>query len=222
MTPSALLQFQRAYATGWLVAAPIGPVNLEIIRRSLRRGLLPGWLIGLGATFVDATYLILFSVGFGAVLERAPWLNAILFVLGGALLSWLGADALREAWRYLRLGWQEAHRIEGDPESRWARFTDSLLGHFLLGVAMCAANPMTLAFWSSLALGFAHLSPVGRVTASGAVWLGALSWTLTLTAILAFARRWVGPRLFALVTSAGGICMLSFGLGFLWRGLSGS
>lgn len=212
---------QQAYATGWLVAAPIGPVNLEIIRRSLGRGLLRGWLVGVGATFVDATYLILFSAGLGAVLERAPRLTTALFVAGGVLLTWVGIGALREAWLCLRRGWEEARRLQSAAPRRLTRFSDSHLGHFLLGVAMCAANPMTLAFWSSLALRFAHLTSSGRLLASGMVWLGALSWTLTLMAMLGLARRWVGPRMFAVVTSAGGLCMVYFGASFLWRGLGG-
>ena len=65
------------------------------------------------------------------------------------------------------------------------------------------------------------LDTAQRFLASGLVWLGAFSWVLTLMALLAFARRWVGPRLFALVTAAGGCCMLYFGLRFIWRGVMG-
>jgi threonine/homoserine/homoserine lactone efflux protein len=209
----------QAYATGWLVAAPIGPVNLEIIRRSLTRRLLCGLLVGLGATCVDASYLIVFTTGFGHVLTTYPSLSRGLYLIGGALLTWIGIGALREALRYLQRGMGEVQRIERTEMTRWARFAESLPGHFLLGVAMTAANPMTLAFWSSLALNFAELPMSQRLLASGFVWLGAFSWVLTLMALLAFARRWVGARLYALVTSAGGLCLLFFGLRFLWRGL---
>jgi len=221
--PNPLLaSLPQAYATGWLVAAPIGPVNLEIIRRSLTRRLACGFMVGLGATCVDAAYLIVFTAGLGTLLTTYPALNRVLFLVGGGCLTLIGLLALREAWAYVRRGMDEAHRIERALDSRWARFTESLPGHYLLGVAMCASNPMTLAFWSSLALNFAHLPMSQRFVASGCVWLGALSWVLTLMAILAFARRWVGPRLFALVTGAGGLCMLYFGARFLVLGVAGA
>lgn len=212
VVPLPLLR--EAYLTGWIVAAPIGPVNLEIIRRSLRRSVWHGWMIGLGATCVDAFYLVLFSAGLGAALTGAPGLRRILFALGGGLLMWLGAGALREAWAYRRRGEAEPGRLSSPAPPR---FADSLPAHFLIGVAMCASNPMTLAFWSSLSLRFVDLTLPHRLAASAMVWLGALSWTIALSLTLAFARRWIGPRLFALVTALGGACLVYFGADLIHR-----
>ena len=48
---------------GFIVAAPIGPVNLICIRRTLSFGSLNGFLSGLGGAMVDGVYAAI--VGFG-------------------------------------------------------------------------------------------------------------------------------------------------------------
>lgn len=39
----------QGMGVGVALAAPIGPINLEIIRRGLSGGFARGWLVGLGA-----------------------------------------------------------------------------------------------------------------------------------------------------------------------------
>ncbi|GEM_PF-3285836 len=250
MNSSLLLLLQKAYATGWLVAAPIGPVNLEIIRRSLRYRLLAGFLVGCGACCVDATYLFLFSAGMVEIL-RLPFVRALAFLLGGGFLAWLGILALLDARKFARQipnsksvdrgqiartplpqtaganpekapkNPKESDARE-NPEGRAggapAQTRSPLLKCYLVGIGMTATNPMTIAFWSALSLGFANLNLGHRLAASASVLAGAMSWILLLMTMLAFVRRWVGPRLFAIVNLAGGAVVLYFGMRFLWQG----
>ena len=41
--------FARGILLGWGVAVPLGPVNVEIARRTLRRGFRAGFFLGMGA-----------------------------------------------------------------------------------------------------------------------------------------------------------------------------
>ncbi len=266
---SLLTLLQKSYATGWLVAAPIGPVNLEIIRRGLRDRLLSGFLVGLGACCVDATYLSVFSLGLGAVL-RVGGVHTAAFIVGGTVLCWIGVGALRDARTYWRrraeppgaMGSRKssdatdmsdqsdmsdksdrsdeaeaANSAKSEEpgesaeaadlakparsgESAFRRFSRRPLGSYLVGIGMTATNPMTIAFWSALALEFANLPVAHRLVATAGVLAGTMSWVVLLTALLGFARRWVGPQLFACVTLAGGTVVLFFGVRFLWRGLA--
>lgn len=216
MDPALLALLQKSYATGWLVAAPIGPVNLEIIRRGLQYNLLSGFLVGVGACCIDATYLSIFSAGLGAVLE-VDWVRMGAFVIGGAFLCWLGFGALMEARAFQN---PSATSEEPEaPEQPARRFGNGPLGSFLVGLAMTASNPMTIAFWSALSLEFSDLPLWQRFLASGAVLAGCFSWVSLLIAILAFARQWVGPRMFAIVTFLGGVVVLYFGVSFIARGV---
>ncbi|MCB2156223.1 LysE family transporter [bacterium] len=227
MITSALLL--QAYIIGWTVAAPIGPVNLEIIRRSLRHRLLAGFLVGVGATMIDTMYLLLTGFGLASALQKKPVLLTSL-VLGGGLMGWLAWMALVEAWRE----WHKMHEAPGehDPLTEHAASDDlgsgetpppakrvTLVRSWLVGLGMTASNPMTLVFWATLpSLLFGAGKPATPVVlvAALAVWAGTLSWVGTLMAVLAFARRWVGPRLFAVASGLGGLGMGYFALRFLW------
>ena len=216
MTPALPSVIQTAYATGWIVAAPIGPVNLEIIRRSLRDRLLTGFCVGLGAVTIDVTYLTIFSMGLGAFL-KVPAIATALHLVGGGFLAFLGIMALMEGRGFLARGEEPA--IEEHAGAR--RFLGQGPGaSYLVGLFLTGTNPMTIAFWSALSLQFAGLPLGSRLAASLSLFAGCFSWVLTLMVILKFARSWVGPRLFGFVTVGGGLCLLYFGLLFLVRGVA--
>ncbi|MGE4351109.1 MAG: lysine transporter LysE, partial [Bdellovibrionales bacterium] len=46
-----------------MVAAPVGPVGLLCIRRTLRKGLLNGFATGFGAAFADALFSAVAAFG---------------------------------------------------------------------------------------------------------------------------------------------------------------
>lgn len=212
--PTLLL---HAYLVGWMVAAPIGPVNLEIIRRSLRDRLAAGFCVGLGATMVDLSYMMLTGFGLGPLLRHPAFLLAT-YVLGGMLLGWLAwgalSDGVRE-WRKARLG----EPVDMPAESNATPPRATLLRSWLVGLAMTAANPMTIIFWATLpGLLFrgAPPSPEAVLAAGAFVWLGAFSWVALLMGILWAASRLVGPRLFAVASLLGGAAMAYFALKFWW------
>lgn len=202
--------------TGLAVAAPLGPVNMEIMRRSLRVAPSAGFCVGLGAVVVDATYLTLFSMGFGAFLKE-PTVQRALFLVGGAVLCWLGGMALLDA-RKLSL----APPTLPDAEAAVAPVAPPrgvLLKSFLVGLSMTFSSPFTIAFWSVMALGAVGIGLAQRVVSCAAVMAGCLSWVCTLTLLMAFARRRVGPKLFVALSLAGGICVTYIGLDFIARGV---
>jgi threonine/homoserine/homoserine lactone efflux protein len=78
-------------ATGFSIAAPVGPIGVLCIRRTLAGGRAAGLAAGLGAALADAACGRVAGFGLTSVssflLSRRPWLQ----LLGGAFLCWLGA-----------------------------------------------------------------------------------------------------------------------------------
>src|SRR5579884_1053905 len=74
---------------GVALAAPIGPINIEIVRRGLRGGFTAGWLVGLGAVTADTIYCALVVSGLTPLADR-PWLRVPLFFAGAVVLGYLG------------------------------------------------------------------------------------------------------------------------------------
>lgn len=208
-----------AWVLGLSVAAPIGPVNLEIIRRALRDGIPSGAAVGLGATLIDLSYFLAVAFGVAGVLGQ-PVFVAVNLSLGGALLAWLGVGAMREGWRLARGGQRQGlpstDAPAASPPLPVARL---VVASFGVGLVMTAINPMTIVFWATMPAGlFRGIEPTFvQILAAGlAVWAGTLTWIGALMLTLALARRAVGPRLLGVVSLLGGVVVLLYGVRFWW------
>jgi len=85
------LLFLNGLALGLGAAAPIGPVNVEIARRTLRFGRRAGFLLGCGAVTVDVGYAVVTSSASVALqrVHQIRWLNIGLTVAAAIFLSYL-------------------------------------------------------------------------------------------------------------------------------------
>src|SRR5215213_2397163 len=82
--------FLEGVVIGFAVAAPVGPIGVLCIRRTLADGRASGFVSGLGAATADAVYGAIAAFGLTLVtdflLGGASWLRLI----GGAFLLFLG------------------------------------------------------------------------------------------------------------------------------------
>ena len=131
-----LPQLLKGMLLGIGAAAPIGPVNVEIARRTLTRGFRAGFALGLGAVTVDVTYALLSSLGM-AQLAPYPKYYRPLQVAGAILLTYLGVMSLIAATRAVN---KPDVDVEHSPKG-------SLYGGYVTGLLMTFFNPMTLLFW---------------------------------------------------------------------------
>jgi L-lysine exporter family protein LysE/ArgO len=191
-------------------AAPIGPVNVEIARRSLRGGFRAGFLLGCGAVTVDVTYAILTSLGVRPLLAQ-PRAMLALGIIGAAVLAYLGVMCFVGAARQWR-----AIVSYANPELPFGR-------HYVTGLAMTSMNPMTLAFWGVVVPGMVgHWSanPVRDLPwVCAGVFLGAISWVVCFAGLM----TWVGRRgkraTWLAADIVGGTMLLGFAVYALWRTL---
>lgn len=88
----------KGIGLGLAIAAPVGPVGVLCIRRTLAYGRLSGLVSGLGAATADALYGCLAALGFSlaARLAGAATLPLIILrLLGGLFLLYLGISTFR-------------------------------------------------------------------------------------------------------------------------------
>jgi L-lysine exporter family protein LysE/ArgO len=216
-----LLRFGVVLGIG--AAAPIGPVNVEIARRTLRGGFTAGFALGCGAVSVDVFYAILSSQGIKRFVDHAAFMKTLGYA-GAAILVWLGAMSLRSAWRATKID-----PIDEEPP-RAPRV--AARNAYLTGVLMMLLNPMTLAFWFVAVPG--TLGPITEEPSRdlpmicAGVFVGTLAWVVVFTGLLALATRSTRSRdrqrrhaWLALADAIGGFVLLGFALLALWR-LSGA
>ena len=189
---------------GVALAAPIGPINIEIIRRGIRDGFLHGWLVGLGALSADTVYAMVIVSGLASFAGNEN-IRVVLYLAGGVMLTWVGWNSIRTALR----------GVEGS-----ASDTPKPRGRsYLTGLLMAAFNPMGIVYWLTVGAGLAA-DAVSRVGESGApilvvgVTVGILLWVTTLSSIAQVSRRFVTGRGMRWITGISGGIIVAFGLFF--------
>jgi len=193
---------------GIALAAPIGPINVELIRRGIRDGFLHGWLVGIGALSADTIYAALIVGGLTPLADR-PSLRVPLFLAGGIMLAWVGWNSVRSALR----GGSMAE--SGPPPARGRSY--------VTGFLMAVFNPMGIVYW--LSVGAALVAEaVDRVGRSGApmlvfgVMFGIFCWVTFISVLAQVSRRFVTGSGMRWVTGASGVIIIGFALWFFWQG----
>lgn len=195
---------------GVALAAPIGPINIEIIRRGIRDGFFHGWMVGLGALSVDTVYALIIVSGFASFADN-DLVRMVLFLAGGVMLGWVGLGSVKTALRGL----------EGDPSDKVKPRGRS----YITGVLMAAFNPMGIVYWLTVGAGLAA-DAVSRVGKSGApmlvigVMLGIFLWVSILSVIAQVSRRFVTGHGMRWVTGVSGGILIAFALFFFWQGFA--
>jgi L-lysine exporter family protein LysE/ArgO len=197
---------------GLAIAAPIGPVNIEVIRRGLRGGFFPALMVGCGSTAADLFYVALVYLGV-APLVRVPLFRIPMDLAAAWVLGALALVSFRECRGALSLPGGE-----DDPESGSGR--SALASGFLITIT----NPMTIVFYLSLFGGaVARLHDAPRpvhVTYVGCVVVGCLLWSLGLAIVLGWGKRRVGIRSIRVIAGASALGLAWFAARFLVEGMA--
>ena len=82
--------FVRGLVIGFSIAAPVGPIGVLCIRRTLSEGRATGLAVGLGAAAADAVYGAIAGFGLTAVSALLVRQQGLLRVVGGLFLGYLG------------------------------------------------------------------------------------------------------------------------------------
>lgn len=192
---------------GVALAAPIGPINVEIIKRGLRNGFKDGWMLGLGALTADTLYAVVIVAGLTPFVD-SPAIRVPLFLAGGAMLCRVGWSSLKTA----RAG---DIADQSDPSPRHGR-------SFLTGFMLAVLNPMGIVYWFSVgsALVAEAVDRVGRGGAPvlvGGVFFGILCWVTTISIVAQVSRKFVTGKGMRWITGISGVIIIGFGLWFVWQ-----
>lgn len=119
----------KGFAVGMCASAPIGPIAILVVQKSLSKGHKAGFVSGLGASVVDTLYasIAIFALAFAQQLIEAHH-NMILLVGGGVLITVGISMAFSNPFRKLR--------ADGEPSVSPKDFGQA--------VAVGLSNPMAI------------------------------------------------------------------------------
>jgi threonine/homoserine/homoserine lactone efflux protein len=205
--PTVLSFLAKGAAIGLSIAAPVGPIGVLCIRRTLAHGRLAGLACGLGAATADSLYGCIAAFGLTAIsnfmVSQASWLN----LGGGVFLCYLGVTTMLRP--------PAATQGPSGVEDLGSAFASTLL--------LTLTNPMTILSFVAVFAGFG-LARSPSYPAAGAlvagVFAGSSLWWLILTAAVARLRRRVGEAWMRAINRASGGVIAAFGLYALWALIS--
>jgi threonine/homoserine/homoserine lactone efflux protein len=202
-----LATLAKAIALGFAVAAPVGPISVLCMQRTLTIGRAAGLATGLGIALADAVYagLAASGVGFAAdfLVAQARWL----LLAAGVFLVVLGLKILKT-----------------EPDTKGGEVSDGALGRDVLtAFALTMANPMTIL---ALVAAFAALglAEAGDTLRSGAllvagVFAGSMAWWIALVAGVSVIHHQISPAAIHWINRAAGLVLAGFGAFAFGRGL---
>jgi len=196
----ALGVFFKGLIIGFAVAAPVGPIGVLCIRRSLAEGREMGLATGLGAAAADAFYGGIAAFGLTAISNLLVGQRFWLGLLGGLFLCYLG----------IRTFTSEA--AAGTAETR---NNGSLLAAFVSTFFLTITNPTTILSFVAVFAAFglaASPTYLSAATLVLGVFFGSAAWWLLLSTGVALFRSAMGPDWIRTINRLSGIVIIAFGL----------
>ena len=208
-----LVLLATGIAIGLSVTAPLGPVNLLVIRNAIRRGFPVAFLVGLGAVLADGFYAVVAAYGVKSVAHMVADHARLLMIVGGCLLVVMGVKLARTHIAPAAL------QIQDPPRKR------EIAGRMLTAFSLTITNPGV--FFGFLAI-FGSMSTVLRLeeawhrpptVVAGVLIGGALWWLFVSFAVSRFKAR-IGEKTLDRVNRWTGLLIAAFGFALLMEALT--
>ena len=193
----------RGLVVGFSIAAPVGPIGVLCIRRTLAEGRAHGFASGLGAATADAIYGCI--AGFGLtfisniLVDQQTWLRLI----GGAFLCYLGIKT------FLSRPAEEAPSAKGN----------GIAGAYASTFLLTLTNPMTIlafaAVFAGLGLASANAGGGSAALLILGVFSGSVLWWFLLSGAASLFRTKFNTHALRWVNRISGIIVAGFGLAVL-------
>lgn len=191
--------FIKGFIIGLSIAAPVGPIGVLCINRTLSAGLMGGLFTGLGAAVADAIYGCIAGFGLVAVSKFLVSQQTMVQFVGGAFLLYLGIKT-----------YFASPRTSSTPDrarTLWQDFSSTLF--------LTLTNPATIlsfiAIYTSLGIIESGANYSEALVIVLGVFLGSLAWWCVLSAGINLVRHKLSKTAMAWINRFSGIILIIFG-----------
>ncbi len=197
----------KGFIIGVVVSAPLGPVGVLCIQRTLNKGRWYGFVTGLGAALSDIAYALLTGYGMSFVFDYVNKNSFYLQLFGSIMLLGFGVYTFRS---------NPVHSIRPVTGNKGTYFHN-----FVTAFAVTLSNPLIIFLYIGLFARFAFVSEgiliFEAVTGYIAIALGALLWWLGITYFVNKVRSRFNLRgIWILNRIIGTIVIIASILGFIF------
>ena len=193
--------FVKGVIIGFAIAAPVGPIGVLCIRRTLAEGRISGLVSGLGAATADAVYGAVAALGLTFVAEFLVGGQGWLRLVGGAFLLFLGVRTFLA---------RPADRAA--PAAR-----SGLPGAYASALFLTLTNPTTILSFAAIFAGLgvavgANGDVLSAMSLVLGVFLGSAAWWFVLSGVTSLFRTRLSVRGLRWVNRISGAVIAAFGV----------
>lgn len=185
---------------GITLAAPIGPVSIEMIKRGLEKGFWAAFKVRLGGAIGNTLCLIISYFSLSAIINK-PVITSSIGLVGALYLVIMGFKNLTK----------KTVSLSGAQNKFLSKIENSGL---LVGFILSLANPVSIVFWLSIFASTFSAEEAGLVNFALDLLIicGVLIWGIILSLALALGNAILSENNILIVTRIAGAFLLYFGL----------
>lgn len=192
--------FIKGVIIGFSIAAPVGPIGVLCIRRTLAEGRLSGFLSGIGAATADATYGMIAGFGLTSISNFLIGQQIWVRIIGGLFLCYLGIKTFNTK--------PSDETISSNKQG--------LLSNYISTFLLTITNPMTIisfaAVFAGLGIGTIQTNYFSSLVLVIGVFFGSGLWWLTLSSIVNVLGKRFNTKRFIWVNKVSGLIVSIFGI----------
>lgn len=202
------LDVLKAFAIGFCASAPIGPVAILVLQKSLSYGPKSGFTTGLGATTVDTSYALLSIFALAVAQSFLDTYKTFILLAGGAIIIALG-------WSMV---FKDPFRKMKSPETE----NGASVKDYLQGIATDLSNPGAILIMFALFAFFGvnveekgfRIFPIILAVAGGS-----MTYWFCFSRIFGKWRRAIDFRSMFWLNRIAGVVLMIIGIALLGEGL---
>ncbi|MDL2256771.1 LysE family translocator [Bacteroidales bacterium OttesenSCG-928-I14] len=193
--------FAIGFIIGVIVSAPMGPIGIMIVQRSLNKGRWHGFFSGIGAAISDLTYAIIVCLGMGIVTSFVETNHDLLQIGGSLLLLFFGA------YTFHSNPVKNLHKPKKEGASTYVKDT-------ITAFVLTLSNPLIIFLLMGFYAQFGFIAKMdGNIyyiaIGLGGIFVGALLWWFMITYLVSKLRSVLNVRGLGIINkTAGSIIML--------------
>ncbi|MBD3307533.1 LysE family translocator, partial [candidate division KSB3 bacterium] len=195
-----LTMFFQGLVLGFSIAAPVGPIGILCIQRTLARGMGLGFVSGLGAATADAIYGCIAGFGLTVIANFLVAQQLWFRLLGGSFLAYLGVKIFLTS---------PAKSVAAETELSYG----SAYGTTLF---LTLTNPMTILAFAAIFAGLGVVDTAAHSTSASllviGVFVGSGLWWGILSGVTGLLHGKLDARKLSWINKIAGLIVLTFAL----------
>lgn len=191
----------KGLIVGIAISAPLGPLGILTIQRTINKGFISGFISGFGAAFADIIYAAIAGFGISIIADFLDTYQLLIRVLGGLLIAVLG----------VRIFYSNPVKQIRKQRARKTNFFSDFVSSFFITIT----NPLTVivfgAVFTGLELDNSEARNLISYTLIG-MFCGAIIWWFSLTMIVNIFRKKIRLRNLWWINKITGGLIVVFGI----------